>query len=374
MQPLRVNRVVLLIVVIVVSAVFLAMIRHFLMVIFLAGLFSAMAQPLYRKVKQWQGGRENLASLTTLLLIVLLFLLPLTGLLGIVTAQAIKVSRSVTPWVQQQLNRESDVDTILHRIPFYDTIAQYQDTILQKAGELVTRMSNWLVNSLSDLTLSTVNFLFLFFLFLYTIFFFIKDGKKLLDKIMYYMPLQDKDERRILEKFTSVTRATIKGTLVIGMLQGGLAGLAFWVVGIQGALFWATIMAVLSIIPAIGSGLVWVPAVIVLGVSGAYVKAAGLAIFCALVVGSLDNFLRPRLVGRDTKMHDLFILFSTLGGLSMFGIVGFIIGPIAAALFVTVWEIYGETFQSYLPRVSQEELPLQTSGQSKESDPEKNID
>ncbi len=361
MERLRLNKIVLLLVVIFISALFLVMIRPFLMVIFLAGLFSAMVQPIYRKVTEWLNGRKSLASFTTLALFVLVILLPLTGLVGIITAQAIKVSRSVTPWVQEQLSRDPDVDSILHNLPFYDTIAQYQDTILQRAGELVSKMSNFLVNSLSDFTLSTVNFLFLFFLFLYTMFFFIKDGGLLLNKILYYLPLQDKDECRILDRFTSVTRATLKGTLVIGILQGGLAGLAFWVIGIEAALFWATIMTVLSIIPAIGSGLVWFPAVVVLAISGRYIAAIGLFLFCALVVGSLDNFLRPRLVGHDTKMHDLFILFSTLGGLSMFGVVGFIMGPIFAALFVTIWEIYGETFQSYLPSVSQPKLAEDTA-------------
>jgi predicted PurR-regulated permease PerM len=186
---------------------------------------------------------------------------------------------------------------------------------------------------------------------LYTMFFFLMDGSKLLEKILYYLPLGDEDERRMLDKFTSVTRATLKGTIVIGVLQGGLAGVAFAVVGIQGALFWGTIMAVLSIIPSVGTALVWVPAAIVLGAGGHVIKAVGLAVFCAVVVGAVDNVLRPLMVGKDTQMHELLILFGTLGGVFMFGVVGFIIGPIIAALFVTIWEIYGVVFQDVLPKV-----------------------
>jgi predicted PurR-regulated permease PerM len=155
----------------------------------------------------------------------------------------------------------------------------------------------------------------------------------------------------MLAKFTEVTRATIKGTVVIGILQGGLAGLAFAVAGIQAAAFWGTIMAVLSIIPGIGSALVWLPASVILIAGGSYIKGAGLAVFCGVVVGSVDNLIRPRLVGKDTEMHDLLILFGTLGGILMFGMVGIILGPIIAALFVTVWEIYGEAFRDYLPKV-----------------------
>jgi predicted PurR-regulated permease PerM len=155
----------------------------------------------------------------------------------------------------------------------------------------------------------------------------------------------------LLDRFTSVTRATLKGTAVIGLLQGCLAGLAFAVVGIDAAVFWGTVMTALSIIPALGSALIWVPAAIVLAVGGHYVKAVGLALFCGLVVGSLDNVLRPRLVGKDTQMHELMIFFGTLGGIALFGLIGFIIGPIIAALFVTIWDIYGVVFRDFLPVV-----------------------
>ena len=125
--------------------------------------------------------------------------------------------------------------------------------------------------------------------------------------------------------------------------------MAFAVAGIQGAMFWGTIMTLLSIVPGIGTALVWVPASIILAMKGHVVAAAGLAAFCAIVVGSVDNLLRPRLVGRDTQMHDLLILFGTIGGLLLFGVLGFIVGPIVAALFVTVWDIYGIAFRDVLP-------------------------
>jgi predicted PurR-regulated permease PerM len=133
------------------------------------------------------------------------------------------------------------------------------------------------------------------------------------------------------------------------MLQGALGGLALAVVGIPSAVFWGVIMTVLSILPGIGTALVWIPAAVILGASGHILKAVGLAVFCGLVVGSLDNVLRPALVGKDTQMHELMIFLSTLGGIMMFGVVGFIIGPIIAALFISVWEIYGVMFADMLP-------------------------
>jgi predicted PurR-regulated permease PerM len=145
-----------------------------------------------------------------------------------------------------------------------------------------------------------------------------------------------------------VARATIKGTFVVGLVQGGLAGLGFAVAGIEGSAFWGTIMVVLSIIPGIGTALIWVPAVIYLFVVGKTASAIALAAWCALVVGTVDNFLRPKLVGGDTKMPDLLILLSTFGGLSMFGAVGLVLGPIIASLFIAVWQIYGEAFGELL--------------------------
>jgi predicted PurR-regulated permease PerM len=346
-----VNKSVLILLVIFISAIFLSMIRTFLMAIFLAGIFSALARPLYNRFERWFRGRRALASLCTLFLIVTIVILPLGALMGVVTAQAIKVGQTVTPWIQEQIAQPGEFSKFLSSLPFYDRIAPYSESIWRKAGELIGTVSQFLISSIGSATMGAVNILFMAFAMLYTMFFFLMDGDKLLDKILYYLPLQDEDERRMLKKFTSVTRATLKGTAVIGILQGGLAGLAFWLVGIPSAVFWGTIMAVLSIIPGIGTALVWGPAVIVLAAGGHFLKAGGLGIFCALVVGSIDNLLRPILVGKDTQMHELMIFFGTLGGIVMFGVMGMFIGPIVAALFITIWEIYGVAFKDILPQV-----------------------
>ena len=199
----------------------------------------------------------------------------------------------------------------------------------------------------------TVNALFNVVIMLYVMFFFLAEGAALLRKILYYLPMVHEDEERLLRRFTSVARATMKSTLIIGFLQGTICGLAFFLVGIQGAAFWGTVMAVLSIIPAAGTALVWAPALIILVVKGEILGAITLGVICGALAGNLDNFLRPRLVGKDTEMHDLFVLFGTLGGISLFGILGIILGPIIAALFITIWEIYGDAFSEYLPEVGE---------------------
>lgn len=349
MDKKGINRSVVLLLALAISALFLSMIRQFLMAIFLAAIFSALFRRPYRCFEKWFGGRRGLASVTTLVLLVFIVLLPLTGLFGIITAQAIKVGEAVKPWVQHQVSQADSFSTILKSLPFAETIEPYRDDILKKAGQLVGSISSFLVDRLSAFTLGTIHLVFMTFVMLYTMFFFLVDGDKLLHKILYYLPLNDDDEQRMLEKFTSVTRSTLKGTAVVGVLQGSLAGLAFAVVGIPSAAFWGTIMTVLSIIPGIGSALVWAPAAIILAATGNIARAVGLTAFCVVVVGGLDNFLRPILVGKDTKLHELMIFFGTVGGIMMFGVVGFIIGPIVAALFITLWDMYGVAFDDLLP-------------------------
>ncbi len=348
MNSQNANKVMLILLVLLISAVFFSMLRPFLMTIFMAGIFSALAYPLYARFARWFGGRQVLASLTTLFLIVLLVLIPLIGLIGLITAQAISIGESVTPWVQAHLTSPHLFNDWLQQSSFYDQIAPYRDVIYQKVGEAVAIISRFLINNLSSLTVMTVNLLFLTFIMLYTMFFFLMDGKVLLKKIMYYVPLGKENKENILGKFTSVTHATIMGTAIIAIIQGALAGIAFWIVGIPGAAFWALIMAILSFIPGLGIMLVWIPAAIILAIDGYYLKAIGLAVFCGAIIGTLDNILRPILVGKKVKMHELLIFFGILGGLFFFGVPGFIIGPIVAALFITLWEIYGIAFEDVL--------------------------
>ncbi len=349
MKTSTVSKASLLFLVVAITLTFFSMIKAFIMAVVLAGIFSSLAQPVYSRFTRWFGGRRSAGSIATLLMITLLIIVPLGFLLGLVTTEAIKVGESITPWVTNKVNNPDQIILWLEGLPFYEKIAPYQDDILTRLGQMVGILSRFLINSLSSATTGTAQFLFMLMIMLYSMYFFLIDGSKLLDRILYYLPLEDQEERKLLAKFSSVTRATLKGTAVIGLLQGGLAGLAFQVVGIPSALFWGTLMVVLSIIPGIGTALIWVPAAVILIAGGSTAKGVGLALFCSLIVGSIDNIVRPRLVGKDTQMPDLLILLSTLGGIMMFGALGLILGPIVAALFVTIWEMYGVVFRDVLP-------------------------
>jgi predicted PurR-regulated permease PerM len=163
-----------------------------------------------------------------------------------------------------------------------------------------------------------------------------------------YTPLTDKDRDVIVEKGISITRATLKGTLVTGVLQGALAGVAFAVVGIPSPVFWGAVMALASVVPVLGTAIIWVPAVVYLLFQGQVAAGVGLLAWCAIVVSGVDNLVKPHLVGGDTRMPDVLILLSTLGGIAMFGATGVVIGPVVAGLFLTSWHIFAATFRREL--------------------------
>ena len=343
-----------LILVLATSALFLAVAWPFLKPLLLGAMLAGLSRPLYRWVTRLVRGRTSLAAVLTLLILFVLVAGPVSAFIGVVAQQALKVSNDALPWVQDHLGSASTFNThdwLVHRFPSLANYVPQQKQIADGAARVAQAIGAFLVSGATQLTAGTASFLLNLFVMLYAMFFFLRDGGAIVEKIFYYTPLDHDDEVRVLERLTSVTRATIKGTLIIGMIQGTLAGIGFWGAGIDGAAFWGTIMAVLSVVPGIGAALIWVPAVIYLFISGQSWSALLLFTWCAAVVGTIDNVLRTRLVGKDTKMPDLLILIGTLGGLFFFGPIGFIVGPLVCGLFLTVWDIYGTTFKDILPPV-----------------------
>ncbi len=314
MEPADVGRrrfriAFVIILVVAVSALFLAVAWPFLKPLLLGALLAGLCHPLYRWITRLLRGRRSLGAIITLVILFIVVAGPLSAFLGVVVQQAVAVSNQAIPWVQQHFGPASTFNAHDWLVQTFPALADHVPSQEQLVGE------------------------------------------KILEEIFYYLPLSDEDEALMLQRFSSITRATVKGTLVIGIIQGALAGFAFWVAGIDGAAFWGTIMAILSIVPGIGAALIWVPAVIYLMVTGELLAGLLLFAWCAAVVGTIDNILRPILVGKDAKMPDLLILVGTLGGLFLFGPIGFIVGPIVCGLFLTVWDIYGATFKDVLPPV-----------------------
>ena len=351
---LRFRQGFLLLLVAGITLLFVMVIRQFLLAVVLAAVFAGMIYPLYDWLRGKLGGHKVPAALITMLALLLGLGLPLAGFLALVTNEAVQISQGAEEWFRTQAPRLEELRPLLDRVPYGEQLLPEGEELAAQLRDLAGRAGPMLMGTLAAATRGTLTFLLHFFILLYAIFFFLIDGPAILRQILYYTPLDAREEELLLERFVSVTRATLKGSLLIGVIQGAAAGLAFWVAGVPGPAFWGTVMVVLSVIPALGAALVWIPAVIYLFLVGQTAAAIGLLIWCAVVVSTVDNFLRPRLVGRDARMSDLLILLSTLGGIVLFGAVGFIVGPIVAALFVTVWHIYGETFHAWLPPVPEQ--------------------
>jgi predicted PurR-regulated permease PerM len=350
------QRSFLLIAVGAVSLLFLWMVKSFLMALLMGAITAGLAQPIHRWLVSALRGRTVLASFIVVIGLIVLVIGPLVLLLGLVVSQAVEVTAEIRPWVQAQLANPEALSIWLDKLPFrdrlpVDAVLPDRTKVIEVAGGAVQAIGSLVVDSLAAAGRGTVSFILQLFIFLYAVFFFLLSGRQTLDRILQLSPLDADDEEEIVGRFLSVTRATLKGSILIGGIQGALTGIAFALAGVPGAAFWGLIVVVFSVIPGVGAPIVWIPAVFWLVSTGSPLAAGLVAAWCALVVGTIDNLLRPRLIGTDAKMSDLMILISTLGGLSLFGAVGFIVGPVVAALFVTLWDVYGRAFADSLPPV-----------------------
>ncbi len=338
------NRSFLLLVGLVTLA-FIYTLAGFLLPVFWAVVFAIVFYPMFRRVRLALGGRGVPASLLTLLAIFLLIIVPVVLISLAVTNEAVGLYGRFS---SGEINVTEQVQQIEAMLPRATRLAQRYNIDIERVRTGIEQgalsVSRNLASQLLALGQSAFAFVLLLVVTFYTLFFFLKDGEKLVARLVKVLPLGDPRERRIFSKFADVTRATVKGTFVVAIVQGLIGGIAFAFLGLGSPVLWGVLMALMSLVPAIGAAAVWIPAAIYLALSGEVGKALILTGVGAGIIGLVDNALRPVLVGRDAGMPDYVILLSTLGGIAAFGISGLVIGPVVAGLFLTVWEIFGEEF------------------------------
>ncbi len=343
--PFSLNLYFLLLVLIIITYLFVKVIWPFFFTILLGAIITGLFYPLYRFLNRVTRGRESLSSLLSCLAILLLIILPLSGILAVVTGQALDFYDKVDGYMKSgsfDMNRITEWPHLEEYLGRFDID---RSELIGKLGDSAKAVSTFFVKSIQRVTQGAFNVVAMLFVMLFSMYYFFKDGPAFLEQFKRMSPLDDTYEDKLIDKFASITRATIKGTLVIAVIQGSIGGIAFWIFGVPSPLFWGLIMVILSIIPVVGSGIIWAPAAVIGLVQGNWVQGTGLLAVGVGIISTIDNLLRPRLVGKDTQMHPLLIFFGTLGGISVFGIIGFIIGPIIAALFVTIWNIYAAEFE-----------------------------
>lgn len=342
---MKINNFFFIVLLLLVSLAFFSLIQPYYSAIIWSVILTLIFYPLRVKLSGWLRGRDSIASLLTVLLICVLVFIPLmvivSSLVVEINALYQRLQNNATDlpqlftdsigylpgWAQSYL-RDNDFDTVT--------------SIREKLSGVALSAGRYLAGSALVIGKNTLSLTINFCLMVYLLFFLLKDGSQLVHKIFHAIPLTDKIKRRLFQKFSGVSRATVKGTLVVAIVQGALGGFGFWFAGINGSLLWGSIMAFMSLIPAVGTALIWVPAVIYLFSSGEIITAVMLTAYFVVVVGLADNILRPLLVGKDTRMPDYLILLTTLGGLQFFGINGFILGPMIAGLFISSWNLLAE--------------------------------
>jgi predicted PurR-regulated permease PerM len=320
--------------------------------LFWGTVLAILFEPFYRKLLAAMHQKSNLAALATLLLSLIIVIIPL----ALITAALVQEGAQVYEQIRSgHLNFGAYFQQIISALP------SWMITLLDRFGignlsALQERMSTAAVQGSQmiathafNIGQNTFEFLISFGIMLYLLFFFLRDGRTLSTRIKQAIPLSADYKRHLFSKFTTVIRATIKGNIAVAAVQGALGAVMFWFLNIQGALVWGVVMAFLSLLPAVGTALVWAPVAIYFIFTGLVWQGVALIAFGVLVIGLVDNLLRPILVGKDTQMPDYVVLISTLGGMSLFGINGFVIGPVIAAMFIAAWDLFSSTDDAKAP-------------------------
>ncbi len=331
----------------VVSVWFFWLIEPFLQPIFWAVVLATLFYPLQKFWEKAMHGLVSVSALLTVLSIALIVFVPVYFLGSAIVQETVRVYDriSASGVSVQSFEKENMLRPV---IKYADVIGFSEEQIATKLSEGARNLSRLVVSQALGIGQDALRVGLHAFVMLYVLFYLLHSGHKVLDKILHVIPLGEQKEKKLIDKFVRTSRATIKGTLIIGIVQGFLGGVLFWIVGIDSALLWGAVMAVLSIIPAIGAGIIWAPAGVLLILNGQMVEGVTVLIVGVVVISMIDNFLRPPLIGKDTQMPDVLVLISTLGGLALFNISGFVIGPVIAALFIAMWEMFEEEHRDEL--------------------------
>lgn len=328
----------------IVSVAFFWILIPFYGAVFWAVVLAIIFRPLQRTLER-RLRRRGAAAALSVVTCLLIAILPMTIVLGSLVAEAARL----VDWLQQgEFTLPRSLADLRGHLPAWAQRgidnAGLSDLAAMRARltDAITQATQYLASRAINVGQNTLRFFASLGIMLYVLFFLFRDGPQIGNSIRLALPLSQEHSGALIAKFAAVVRATVRGNIIIALIQGGIGGVAFWLLGIQGALLWGALMVLLSLLPAIGAALVWLPAAIYFLLSGDVTRGVILFVIGAGVIGLVDNLLRPKLVGAETKLPDYVVLVSTLGGLSIFGINGFVIGPMIAALFVASWALYRE--------------------------------
>ena len=283
-----------------------------------AVIIALLFLPMFRRLLPRVGGRRSLAAALVLGAVLLICVLPLTLVAASLAREAATLYQQIDSGAWQP---ELAVRRLFNALPGWVVslldhfgVADF-DTLQRRMTASVSQAAQLITTRALGIGLDTFDFFTSLAITLYLAFFLVRDGESLVRTMAAGLPLSAAHQRALGGKFATVVRATVKGSLLVAAAQGALGGLAFWVLGVQGALLWAVLMTFLSLVPAVGAALVWAPVAAWFALHGEWAAAAGLTAWGVLVIGLVDNLLRPILVGKDTRLPDYVVMIATLGGI-----------------------------------------------------------
>jgi predicted PurR-regulated permease PerM len=359
----RFSRYFLLLILLGVMVLFFNMISIFLLPAVFSAVFATLFYPLYRVVLHAFRQRRGLSAFATCVILLIGFLIPIYILGNIVSHQAIEFYQNAQQKVHAMLTQPQQTSlenlrnsSIVRKLHLEDVDwPSLARQVGASAGGFLARM-------IGRTSGTALQFVVMVFITLFIMFYFFRDGEAMIPRIKYYIPLNDKYIEEIIEKFAIVSRATIRGNLLIGLAQSTIGAFTLWIFGVGSPALWGVVMFILSLIPVLGAWLVMHPAALIQILTGHVWQGIGIFLVTILVISTIDNLMRPRLVGHYTGMHDLIVFFAAMGGIKMFGPLGVILGPIVAALFIAILDIYSREFKTHLDqhRPAQEESAVVT--------------
>jgi len=324
----------------------------FLEAIFWAVLLAMVSYPVYKRIQRILGKQVFLSALIMTLLIVLVIVIPFTLLMTSLANEVIGAYNAVEEMIRtgrlqayvEELRKVPAVQTIWARLDRSVGLSQSQpfDFLLKNIQQISTFLFNQSSKILKGLSTFLISFLFT----LLSLYFLFKDGARLLLRLKEVFPAPPKERDLLIGRFQAMVKATVFGGILIAITQGALGGLAYWILGLHSPVLWGTAMAFVSFIPVGGTALIWAPTCLILFILGDYLEGILLLLIGVLVIGMVDNFLRPFFISSKTKIHPLLLFFTVLGGIQVFGLIGVVAGPLVATVCLTLFEIYAQGIHS----------------------------
>jgi predicted PurR-regulated permease PerM len=343
-SPVNIQVILFFALLIIITVLFGYILKPFFLAIFWAALLASIFSPLYQLLNK-KFRRPNLGATITFISILIIFILPAGFIISLLINESLDIYQALNSGGSQWIEKiKTAINSVSHN-PILARLNLDEDFLVAKSADVFKGITNYIFENLSALTQNTILFLVQFAVMLYTLFYFLRDGKNFIESISNHLPLDKRHSEMFINQFLTTARATLKFTLVIGGIQGILGGIVFYIAGVERALIWGLLMVAFSIVPAIGCAIIWAPAGIIMLFMGHIWQGIMILIFGLVVITTVDNLLRPILLGKDIQMHSLLIFLSTLGGIGLFGFSGFVLGPLITSFFLASWDLFLDLHQ-----------------------------